>query len=174
MESFLDMSSRSEIFSKKAIVLKSGDFDTELIASFHKTVWINGCFDLIHRGHLSLIRQAASSGDCLIIGVNSDESVKNLKGPKRPINDENERALALSENAGVNFVVIFPDDSPLNVLQKIRPHIVLKDFFYSELKYPERDYLESINCEIRYLDHIVGLSTTEIEKKISDSTKNEC
>jgi len=167
MESFLDMSGRAEFFSKKANVLKSRDFDVELIESFRKTVWINGCFDLIHRGHLNLIRQAASAGDCLIIGVNSDESVTKLKGPKRPINDENERALALSEIPGVNLVVIFPDDSPLNILQMVRPQIVLKDSFYSELKYPERDFLESINCEIRYLDHINGLSTTEIEKKVA-------
>lgn len=171
MENFLDISSRAEFFSKKATVLKSSDFEVQFIESFRKIVWINGCFDLIHRGHLNLIRQAASAGDSLIIGVNSDQSVRKLKGSKRPINDENERALALAEIPGVNIVVIFPDDSPLNILKKIRPNIVLKDFFYSELRYPERAFLESINCEIRYVDHIAGLSTTEIEKKIAIAMK---
>jgi rfaE bifunctional protein nucleotidyltransferase chain/domain len=129
-------------------------------------VWVNGCFDLLHCGHLRTIRLAASAGDCLIIGLNSDFSVRKLKGFRRPIIDEMNRARALSEIPGVNFVLIFNEESPLETLKKFEPQIVVKGAAYSGIEFPEKEYLESIKCEIRYLPQLKGISSTEIERQI--------
>ena len=141
-------------------------FDVSLLENFENTVWVNGCFDLLHRGHLRTIRQSAGKGDCLIVGINSDASVRQLKGPGRPINSEQERALALAEIPGVRFVIIFSEESPLNILRRIKPKLVFKDEFYKSIEYPERQFLKDIGCKVIYLDHLHGISSTEIERRI--------
>lgn len=141
-------------------------FDVSLLQKFENIVWINGCFDLLHRGHLRTIRLSAISGDCLIVGLNSDTSIRQLKGPGRPINSEQERALTLAEIPGIRFVVIFSDESPLNILRRIKPQIVFKDEHYEKIEYPEKQFLNDIGCKVTYLDHLQGLSTTEIENRI--------
>ena len=156
--------------SKTAEIFYEELFDEKLLRDYQNTVWVNGCFDLLHRGHLRTIRQSAMGGDCLIVGINSDASVRELKGPGRPINSEQERALTLAEIPGVKFVVIFSGLSPLNILRKIKPKFVFKDEFYQELEYPEKQFLHDIGCKVSYLSHINGISSTEIESKIQ---KNE-
>ena len=141
-------------------------FDVSLLQNFETTVWINGCFDLLHRGHLRTIRQSAISGDCLIVGLNSDTSVRQLKGPGRPINSEQERALTLAEIPGIRFVIIFSEESPLNILKRIKPQLVFKDEYYEKIEYPEKQFLHDIGCKVTYLDHLQGLSSTEIENRI--------
>ena len=106
------------------------------------------------------------SGDCLIVGINSDESVRELKGLGRPINSEQERALTLAEIPGIRFVVIFSGQSPLNILKKIKPKLVFKDEFYEVIEYPEKQFLRAIGCKVTYLSHIEGVSSTEIENRI--------
>ena len=112
------------------------------------------------------------NGDCLIVGINSDASVRQLKGPERPINSEQERALTLAEIPGIKFVIIFSGQSPLNILRKIKPKLVFKDEFYEKIEYSEKQFLHDIGCKVTYLNHIQGISSTEIENRIQ-KTKNE-
>ena len=158
--------------STTAGVFYEEQFDVKLLENFKKTVWVNGCFDLLHRGHLRTIRQSAMNGDCLIVGINSDASVRQLKGPERPINSEQERALTLAEIPGIKFVIIFSGQSPLNILRKIKPKLVFKDEFYEKIEYSEKQFLHDIGCKVTYLNHIQGISSTEIENRIQ-KTKNE-
>lgn len=158
--------------STTAEIFYEEQFDLGLIQDFENTVWVNGCFDLLHRGHLRTIRQSAMSGDCLIVGINSDASVSQLKGPGRPINSEQERALTLAEIPGIRFVIIFSGQSPLNILKKIKPKLVFKDEFYEKIEYPEKQLLRDIGCKVTYLSHIQGISSTEIANRIQ-KTKNE-
>jgi rfaE bifunctional protein nucleotidyltransferase chain/domain len=165
-------SSETSIFSKTALVFSESNFDPSLLEKYVRTVWINGCFDLLHRGHLNTIREAARNGDCLIIGINSDESVRELKGQSRPINSQNERALALAEIPGVKFVIIFSGNTPEGIIQKIKPKVVLKDEFYEQVDYPEKKILEMMDCELIYLKHLAGVSSTAIEKRIQRVTND--
>jgi rfaE bifunctional protein nucleotidyltransferase chain/domain len=154
------------IFSETALIFNESNFDSTLLAKYERTVWINGCFDLLHRGHLNIIRQAATNGDCLVVGLNSDESVRRLKGKGRPINSESERALTLAEIPGIKFVIIFSGDTPEEVIQKVKPKVVLKDEFYQPIDYPEKKTLARMGCDVRYLKHLEGISSTALEKRI--------
>ncbi|MDR2405546.1 MAG: D-glycero-beta-D-manno-heptose 1-phosphate adenylyltransferase [Deltaproteobacteria bacterium] len=89
-------------------------------------VFTNGCFDLLHPGHLSYLSQARALGDALFIGLNSDDSTKRLKGPKRPVNNEMDRAYMLSGLYMVDSVIIFPEDTPLTLIEALKPDVVVK------------------------------------------------
>src|SRR6218665_667866 len=91
-----------------------------------KVVFTNGCFDILHQGHIEILSQAASSGDILVVGVNTDASVKKLKGESRPVNTEDFRALMLASLTIVDAVVLFGEDTPLNVIRNIEPDVLLK------------------------------------------------
>lgn len=91
----------------------------------------NGCFDLLHKGHIASLSEAASEGDILIVGVNSDASTKRLKGNERPINDEDSRALILASLAIVDAVIIFEEDTPLNLIKVIMPDVIVKGGDYT-------------------------------------------
>src|SRR5690606_40919246 len=86
-----------------------------------KIVFTNGCFDILHRGHVTYLAEAKKLGDLLVMGVNSDASVKRLKGPERPINNEEDRKYVLSQLKPVDFAEIFEEDTPLNLIKKISP-----------------------------------------------------
>lgn len=91
-----------------------------------KVVFTNGCFDILHAGHISSLTDAAQHGDVLIVGLNSDDSVKKLKGPDRPINDEKSRALVVASLVMVDAVVVFPEDTPHDLIVAIRPDVLVK------------------------------------------------
>ncbi len=98
----------------------------------NKTIaFSNGCFDILHEGHIFSLNQAASEADMLIIGVNSDQSVKRLKGPERPINNEISRSIMLSNLAVVDAVVIFEEDTPLSLIQSLMPDVIVKGGDYT-------------------------------------------
>lgn len=98
----------------------------------NKTIaFSNGCFDILHEGHIFSLNQAASEADILIIGVNSDDSVKRLKGPERPINNQTSRSIMLSNLAVVDAVVIFEDDTPLALIQALLPDVIVKGGDYT-------------------------------------------
>ena len=162
----------TSFFSETALIFNESNFDGKLLAKYERIVWINGCFDLLHRGHLNIIRQAARNGDCLVIGINSDESVRTLKGHGRPINSENERALTLAEIPGVKFVVIFKGNAPESIIKKVNPKVVLKDEIYESMDYPEKKILANLGCEVKYLEHLEGISSTVLEKRIQKVTSN--
>ncbi len=91
-----------------------------------KIVFTNGCFDILHPGHVTYLNEAKSLGDILVIGINSDASVKRLKGETRPVNSESDRKYVLENLKAVDFVEIFTDDTPLNLILKVHPHILVK------------------------------------------------
>lgn len=129
-------------------------------------VFTNGCFDLLHPGHISLLRQAASYGDRLIVGLNSDASVCRLKGPERPVQNERSRALLLSAMNMVDAVIIFEEDTPLTLIQAIRPDILVKGADYTPEKVVGRDFVCGYGGQVKLASLVDGCSTTSLVRKM--------
>ncbi len=125
-------------------------------------VFTNGCFDLLHFGHHHLLNQARRLGDCLIVAVNSDASIRKLKGPGRPINSEEERMLMLSGLEAVDFVVLFEEDTPMRLLDLLRPDVLVKGSEYRDGVVVGREFVESYGGRVALVDQIEGISTTAI------------
>ena len=132
-------------------------------------VWTNGAFDLLHPGHVQSLQQARALGDVLIVGVNSDRSVKAYKGPARPILNQDERAAMLAALECVGAVIIFDEDTPAESLVKLKPDIHCKGAEYAPphgRPVPERAVVEAYGGRIEYLPLVPGVSTTEILRRI--------
>ena len=125
-----------------------------------KIVFTNGCFDLLHKGHRDLIKQSFSFGDILIVGLNSDESVKRLKGKNRPIQSEVDRKNALLETGYVNQVYIFDNDTPLELINLIKPDIIVKGGDYTPNEIVGYEEITSLGGEVRIVPLTPGFSTT--------------
>ena len=125
-------------------------------------IFTNGCFDILHAGHISYLEEAKSLGDILIVGLNSDNSVSNLKGNNRPINSERDRASMLAALEAVDYVVIFNEDSPYNLIKKIMPKILVKGGDYNKDEIVGQDLAE----ETKIVKFIEGKSSTKIINKI--------
>ncbi|NVN95322.1 MAG: D-glycero-beta-D-manno-heptose 1-phosphate adenylyltransferase [Bacteroidetes bacterium] len=134
-----------------------------------KIVFTNGCFDILHAGHIEYLAKAASEGDIMIIGLNSDISVRKLKGNHRPINDENARALIMASLNFVSAVVIFNEDTPYNLIQLIQPDILIKGSDYKPEDIVGYNILKAKGGEVKTIDLVPGYSTTSIEQKIFKS-----
>ena len=136
----------------------------EYVTSIRKTnkkiVFSNGCFDLLHKGHRDLIKQSFSFGDILILGLNSDESVKRLKGEYRPIQNQIERKNALLNTGYVNEVYIFDDDTPLELINLIKPDILVKGGEYTPNEIVGFEEVTSSGGEIKIVQLTPGFSTT--------------
>ena len=131
-------------------------------------VFTNGCFDLLHPGHISLIRQSAAQGDRLIVGLNSDASVRRLKGPTRPIQNENSRALLLAALSDVDAIVLFDEDTPLELITALRPDVLVKGSDYTIGAVVGADVVQQAGGRV-YLARLVdGCSTTGIVRKIDN------
>lgn len=130
-------------------------------------VFTNGCFDLLHPGHISLIRQSASQGDHLIIGLNSDSSVRRLKGETRPIQDEQSRALLLAALRGVDAVVMFDTDTPLELISQIRPDVLVKGSDYSLETVVGADVVQSYGGKVYLANLVDGCSTTSLVRRMA-------
>lgn len=127
-----------------------------------KIIFTNGCFDIVHRGHLSYLNKAKELGDILIIGLNSDSSVRSLKGANRPINNLESRAFMLSNLACVDYVVGFEDETPLELIKAIKPDVLVKGGDYKDKKVVGSEYAK----EVVLIDFIDGYSTTKIIESI--------
>ena len=134
----------------------------ELKAKNRKIVFTNGCFDILHLGHIKYLEKAKSLGDTLIIGLNSDRSVSALKGDERPINSQNDRAYILAAIEVVDHVVIFDEDTPYDLIKKIQPNILVKGSDYKDKQVVGEDIAE----ELVLVDFIVGKSSTKTIEKI--------
>ncbi|MDU1910813.1 D-glycero-beta-D-manno-heptose 1-phosphate adenylyltransferase [Fusobacterium sp.] len=147
----------------------------ELKLQGKKVVFTNGCFDILHVGHLRYLNEAKKQGDILIVAVNSDVSVKQLKGTNRPINNEIDRAEMLSGLKAVDFTVIFDELTPIETLDKLKPSIHVKGGDYDKNTLPETPTVEKHGGEVRILSFIEGKSTTNIVNKIQfkDGGENE-
>lgn len=132
-----------------------------------KIVFTNGCFDIIHRGHVEYLAKAASLGDQLIIGLNTDASVKRLKGSSRPVQDENTRALVLASFSFVSMVLLFDEDTPYELIKLIQPDILVKGGDYKPEEIVGYDIVRNGGGEIVTIDLVEGHSTTSIIHKMS-------
>lgn len=126
----------------------------------------NGCFDLLHPGHISLLEQARGACDRLIVGLNSDSSTRRLKGDGRPIQPEQSRARALAEQTSVDAVVLFAEDTPLDVIEAIRPDVLIKGADYSRDEVVGGDFVESYGGSVLLATIAGGYSTTGAVEKL--------
>ena len=131
-----------------------------------KIVFTNGCFDLVHRGHVDYLSKARDLGDMLIVGLNSDASVRRLKGEKRPISNQESRAMVLAAFAFVDYVVIFDEDTPLNLIENIVPDILVKGGDYDRSTVVGADFVEAHGGRLELIPLVPGESTTNLVKKI--------
>jgi len=130
-----------------------------------KIVFTNGCFDILHPGHIKVIKEAKSKGDILVVGINSDSSVRKIKGPQRPILDERARAKVVSALEDVDFVIIFKQSTPLNLIKAIKPHYLVKGSDWEKKNIVGRDLVKKV-FTVKILK---GYSTTEIVNRIKES-----
>lgn len=133
-----------------------------------RVVFTNGCFDLLHVGHLRTLQWARAQGEILVVGLNSDASVRHLKGPSRPITGQQDRAELLAGFACVDFVVIFEEPDPMRLLDQIRPAVHVKGGDYRAEDLPEAQLVKSWGGEVLVTPLIEGRSTTKIETQLSD------
>jgi len=134
-----------------------------------RIVFTNGCFDILHRGHVTYLAEARKLGDLLLIGLNSDDSVKRLKGPERPINNEGDRQYVLSQLKSVDFVEIFTDDTPLELIKKINPQVLVKGGDWKIDQIVGAKEVIANGGDVFSLNFVDGYSTTNIIHKIQDT-----
>ena len=132
-----------------------------------KIVTTNGCFDILHIGHLRYLKKAKSFGDILVVALNSDSSTRKLKGETRPINNQNERAELLANLNCVDIVVIFDEISPQKLLVEIAPDIHTKGADYTIETLPEAKAIMEVGGRIEFIEFVEGKSTTNTIKKIN-------
>ena len=154
-------------------VLEPADLARErdaMDAAGRRLVFTNGCFDLLHAGHVRYLREARALGDALAVGLNSDRSVRELKGPGRPLNPQDDRAEVLSALGCVDYVVVFDDKRATSVLRAVRPHIYAKggDYTPESLDAEEKAALHDAGAEIRILPLVPGRSTTALLERMHD------
>ncbi len=131
-----------------------------------KVVFTNGCFDIVHRGHVEYLANAASKGDVLVLGLNTDASVKRLKGETRPINDEYGRAMVLAGMSFIDKVVLFDEDTPYDLIKFIQPDVLIKGSDYSLENIVGYDIVIGKGGAVVTMDFIDGYSTSSIVEKI--------
>lgn len=156
-------------FIQSKIIRKQEDLDCTLHQwrfQQKKIVFTNGCFDILHRGHVEYLAKAAELGDKLIIGLNTDASVRRLKGESRPVNDQEARAILLSSLIFTDRIVFFEDDTPLELIRYIQPDILVKGKDYKPEEIVGYDIVKSKGGEIVTIELTAGFSTTSILKRI--------
>jgi rfaE bifunctional protein nucleotidyltransferase chain/domain len=132
-----------------------------------KVVFTNGCFDLLHRGHVDYLAKAADCGQKLIIGVNTDASVSKLKGPNRPIQDEQSRLQILASLQCVDAVILFDEQTPYDLIKALQPDVLVKGSDYQPENIVGYDIVTAKGGEVKTIDFIPGFSTSAIEHKIN-------
>ncbi len=137
-----------------------------------KIVTTNGVFDILHIGHIRYLQEAKKLGDILIVAINSDSSTKKIKGPKRPLNNEDDRAEALAALECVDYVIIFNEEDPIKVLQEIKPYIHAKGGDYNINQIIEKDTVEKNNGKIVLIPKVKDYSTTDFIKRVINLYKN--
>lgn len=131
-----------------------------------KIVFTNGCFDILHAGHVRYLRAARSLGDCLIVGLNSDSSVEMLKGPNRPVNTQDDRAEVLAGLEAVDYIIVFSDATAENLVIALQPDIYVKGGDYVVEQLPEAKHVQAYGGVIELIPEVKGRSTTAIIQKM--------
>lgn len=151
------------------MLVKQNELDALIkkIKSEGKTiVTTNGCFDILHVGHVRYLEKTKTYGDVLIVALNSDKSVKSIKGENRPINNENDRAEVLCALKSVDYVVLFDEDSPIELLLKMKPDVYTKGADYTIESLPEAKDILATGARIEFISFVEGKSTTSIIEKM--------
>lgn len=131
-----------------------------------KVVFTNGCFDILHAGHVTYLEAAKAQGDVLVLGLNTDESVRRLKGPERPINSELDRAKVVGALKAVDYVVLFGEQTAETVIAEVKPDVYVKGGDYTLDTLPEAKIVQSYGGKVAFIDMVEGRSTTNIINKI--------
>ena len=131
-------------------------------------VFSNGCFDILHRGHVEYLSKAADLGDVLIIGLNTDASVKRIKGPSRPVNDEKARAVVLAALGFVDAIVFFSEDTPYNLIKRVQPDVLVKGKDYKAEDIVGYDIVINKGGKVETIELVDGFSTTRTIEKIQN------
>ncbi|MCB5251375.1 MAG: D-glycero-beta-D-manno-heptose 1-phosphate adenylyltransferase [Candidatus Cloacimonadaceae bacterium] len=145
---------------------ESSELGKKLHESGGKIVFTNGCFDIIHAGHVSYLSAAKALGDILILGLNSDKSVKKLKGKSRPINTQQDRATVLAAFSFVDYVIIFEEDTPYELIKELQPDILVKGGDWHRDQIVGSDLVLKRGGKVLSLSYVQGLSTTNILDKL--------
>lgn len=132
----------------------------------YKIVFTNGCFDILHHGHLDLLAKAADQGNMLVVGVNSDASVKRLKGEERPVNHEQDRAFQLASLLCVDAVYIFEEDTPAELIQMVKPDVLVKGGDYTIDKIVGADFVTAVGGRVEIVPFVQGYSTSSLIDRI--------
>lgn len=154
------------------MLVKRKDIKTLIDVIHHSgktVVTTNGCFDILHIGHVRYLEKTKSFADYLIVLLNSDKSVKSIKGPTRPINNENDRAEILSALRCVDYVVLFDEDSPRNLLDEMKPDVYTKGADYTMETLPEADIMKKNGTRVEFIDFVEGKSTTKTIEKMKEA-----
>ncbi len=133
-----------------------------------KIVFTNGCFDLIHKGHIALLDKAREAGDVLVVGVNNDDSARKVKGPERPVNTLEDRIAVLAGLQSVDYIISFAEESPLQLIKLVHPDVFIKGSDYTETSIPEMPLLKKLGCEVKIIAAQYHISTTDLIHKIND------
>lgn len=144
--------------------------DLERIRKHGRIVFTNGCFDLLHVGHIRYLQQARSLGDFLFVGINSDRSVQELKGPTRPIQNESDRAEIMAALGCVDFVCVFDEDTPERLIKQVRPDVLTKGGDWPIEKIVGYDFVQSYGGQVKSLQFVEGRSTSSIVEKSKSGT----
>lgn len=145
--------------------------DLEIIRKNKKIVFTNGCFDLLHIGHVRYLKEARKLGDYLVVGINSDLSVKELKGPTRPIQNQDDRAEILSSLEAVDATVIFAESTPERLIKNVKPDILVKGGDWTVDQIVGGHFVQSYGGKVMSLQFVEGKSTTKIIEKSSGNIK---
>ncbi|MCR5559727.1 MAG: D-glycero-beta-D-manno-heptose 1-phosphate adenylyltransferase [Schwartzia sp.] len=133
-----------------------------------RVVFTNGCFDILHAGHVRYLEKARSLGDCLVLGLNSDSSVRRLKGPDRPVNREEDRAEVVGALKSVDYVTVFDEPTASELIALVKPAVYAKGGDYTLDTLPEAKIVQNYGGEVAFIDLVEGRSTTNIIEKIKE------
>ena len=158
-----------KIQSKILLLSEAKKWRSEIALAGKKLVMTNGCFDILHKGHITYLAKARELGDFLILAINSDSSVRELKGPARPVTNEADRALILSSLVFIDSVVVFDTKRCDGIISEIKPDIYAKgaDYNLQTMDKTEKAVLENIGCRIEFIAFVDGYSTTSIIRKMA-------
>ncbi len=131
-----------------------------------KVVLTNGCFDILHVGHLRTFREAKAQGDILVVGLNSDQSIRGLKGPTRPIILQNERLELLAALEPIDYVTLFDEATAVRLIELVRPQVYVKGGDYTLDTLPEKDVILRYQVEVKFIPLVTGISSSEMIKRI--------
>ncbi len=141
-------------------------FAAALRAHGQRIVFTNGCFDILHVGHVRYLGAARALGDCLVVGLNSDTSVRRLKGPERPVNEEADRAEVLDALRAVDYVTIFDEPTAAELIEIIRPDVYVKGGDYTIATLPEAEIVRGYGGRVEFIDLVPERSTTRVIEKL--------